>query len=181
MEYNRYTKWYPWYKNKKKIFYQEKESMKWKKSILKGNNILNYIHKRVILIYFDLRILESIYIHKIKPSLNDRTSSVELYILKWLVYVCNLVYYFHLKLFIPFHIFFFLIKYFFLVLVSWIPFCISSVISIHFLMELFVMICLKIKKNVFLKACLNYLLKKMSLIISLVVLFIILIYVYGLF
>ena len=29
---------------------------------------------------------------------------------KWLVYVCNLVYYFHLKSFIPFHIFFFLIK-----------------------------------------------------------------------
>ena len=31
---------------------------------------------------FDLRILESIYIHKIKPSLNDHASSVELYILK---------------------------------------------------------------------------------------------------
>ena len=46
----------------------------------------------------------------------------------------------------------------------------SSVISIHFLMELFVKICLKIKKK--LKACLNYLFKKMSLSISLVVLFI---------
>ena len=32
---------------------------------------------------FDLRILESIYIHKIKPSLNDNASSVELAILKW--------------------------------------------------------------------------------------------------
>ena len=31
---------------------------------------------------FDLRILESIYIHKIKPSLNDHASSVELSILK---------------------------------------------------------------------------------------------------
>ena len=31
---------------------------------------------------FDLRILESIYIHKIKPSLNDHSSSVELSILK---------------------------------------------------------------------------------------------------
>ena len=31
---------------------------------------------------FDLRILESIYIHKIKPSLNDHASSVELAILK---------------------------------------------------------------------------------------------------
>ena len=31
---------------------------------------------------FDLRILESLYIHKIKPSLNDNASSVELYILK---------------------------------------------------------------------------------------------------
>ena len=31
---------------------------------------------------FDLRILELIYIHKIKPSLNDHASSVELYILK---------------------------------------------------------------------------------------------------
>ena len=32
---------------------------------------------------FDLRILESIYIHKIKPSLNDHASSVELSTLKW--------------------------------------------------------------------------------------------------
>ena len=32
------------------IFYQEKENMKWNKD-LNGNNILNYIHKRVILIY----------------------------------------------------------------------------------------------------------------------------------
>ena len=31
---------------------------------------------------FNLRILESIYIHKIKPSLNDHASSVELSILK---------------------------------------------------------------------------------------------------
>ena len=31
---------------------------------------------------FDLRILESTYIHKIKPSLNDHASSVELAILK---------------------------------------------------------------------------------------------------
>ena len=43
-------------------------------------------------------------------SLNDHASSVELYILKWLVYVCILVYYFYLKSFIPFHILFFLIK-----------------------------------------------------------------------
>ena len=35
---------------------------------------------------FDLRISESIYIHKIKPSLNDQASSVELGILKWLFY-----------------------------------------------------------------------------------------------
>ena len=49
-------------------------------------------------------------IDKIKPSLNDHASSVELYILKWLVYVCNLVYYFHLKSFIPFNILFFLDK-----------------------------------------------------------------------
>ena len=31
---------------------------------------------------FDLRILESIYIHKLKPSLNDYASSVELCVLK---------------------------------------------------------------------------------------------------
>ena len=63
--------------------------------------------------------------------------------------MCNLVYYFHLKSFIPFHIFFLDKNNFFLFLVSWVSFCISSVISIHFLMELFVKICLKTKKNIF--------------------------------
>ena len=46
--------------------------------------------------------------------------------------------------------------------------CISSVISIHFLMKLFEKDLPEDKKKIFLKACLNYLLKKMSLIISLV-------------
>ena len=36
----------------------------------------------IIISKFDLKILESIYIHKIKPSLNDHASSVELSILK---------------------------------------------------------------------------------------------------
>ena len=72
---------------------------------------------------FDIRISESYNIHKIKPSLNDHASSVELCIINLLVYVCNLVYYFHLKSFIAFHIFFFLIKIFFLVLVSFLIGC----------------------------------------------------------
>ena len=33
---------------------------------------------------FDLRLLESIYIHKKKPSLNDQNSSTELSILYWI-------------------------------------------------------------------------------------------------
>ena len=84
----------------------------------------------------------------------------------------NLVYYFHLKSFIPFHIFFFLIKKN-LVVVSWVSIissCISIVISIHFLTELFVKICLKIKEDIF-ERLLKLLVKKMSLIISLFVLF----------
>ena len=46
----RYTKWYPWYENKKKKFIKKKKIWNWTKD-LNGNNILNYIYKRVILRY----------------------------------------------------------------------------------------------------------------------------------